>query len=68
MKKRMRSVELGRKRGGQPGNANAAKSGLHTAAAKSRRAGLARVLADTRALTDDLDTIALARRIAWKMP
>ena len=50
MKKRMRSVESGRRRGGQPGNRNALTVGLYTAAHKERRRKLRLLLQETYAL------------------
>jgi len=50
MKKRIDSVELSplRKRGGQPGNRNALKTGRHTAEAKGERRRLGDILRGAR--------------------
>jgi len=48
MKKRIDSVELPRKRGGQPGNRNALKTGRHTAEVKNHRRQLGAFLGRAR--------------------
>jgi hypothetical protein len=63
MKKRMDDVEqtAPRKRGGQPGNRNAAKTGRHTAARKAERREVRTTLTYLRTFREK--ALAVCRRV-----
>jgi hypothetical protein len=62
MKKRIDSVELSRKRGGQPGNRNAVKTERHTAEAKGERRRIRGILDGARATIREANALIAEMR------